>query len=101
MASVPVLDATGTKVGTRDLSAAVFEAPVSVPLMHQVVVARPGEDPPRHALHEDPRRGVGRGPQAMAPEGHRARAAGLEPRSPSGPAAASRTARIRATTTSG
>ena len=39
MASVPVLDEAGKKVGTRDLSAEVFEAPVSVPLMHQVVVA--------------------------------------------------------------
>jgi large subunit ribosomal protein L4 len=39
MASVPVLDEAGKKVGTRDLSADVFEAPVSVPLMHQVVVA--------------------------------------------------------------
>jgi large subunit ribosomal protein L4 len=39
MASVPVLDATGSEVGTRDLSADVFEAEVNVPLMHQVVVA--------------------------------------------------------------
>ena len=29
----------GKKVGTRDLAADIFEAPVSVPLMHQVVVA--------------------------------------------------------------
>jgi large subunit ribosomal protein L4 len=39
MASVPVLDPRGKKVATRDLSADVFEAKVSVPLMHQVVVA--------------------------------------------------------------
>ena len=39
MASVDVLDATGTKAGTRDLPASLFEAPVSVPLMHQVVIA--------------------------------------------------------------
>jgi large subunit ribosomal protein L4 len=39
MASVPVLDPKGKKVETRDLSAAVFESKVSVPLMHQVVVA--------------------------------------------------------------
>lgn len=39
MASVPVLDAKGKKVATRDLPADVFEAKVSVPLMHQVVVA--------------------------------------------------------------
>jgi large subunit ribosomal protein L4 len=39
MATVDVLDATGKKTGTRDLPADVFEAKVSVPLMHQVVVA--------------------------------------------------------------
>jgi large subunit ribosomal protein L4 len=39
MATVPVLDAAGKEVGTRDLSSDVFEARVSVPLMHQVVVA--------------------------------------------------------------
>jgi large subunit ribosomal protein L4 len=39
MASVPVLDAKGKKVETRDLSADVFESKVSVPLMHQVVLA--------------------------------------------------------------
>jgi large subunit ribosomal protein L4 len=38
MASVPVLDVAGKKVGTRDLSS-MFEAEVNVPLMHQVVVA--------------------------------------------------------------
>lgn len=39
MATVDVLSPAGKKVGTRDLSAEVFEAKVSVPLMHQVVVA--------------------------------------------------------------
>jgi large subunit ribosomal protein L4 len=39
MAKVDVLSRAGKKVGTRDLSAAVFESEVSVPLMHQVVVA--------------------------------------------------------------
>jgi large subunit ribosomal protein L4 len=40
MATVDVLSSvTGKKVGTRDLSSEVFEARVSVPLMHQVVVA--------------------------------------------------------------
>jgi len=37
--SVDVLDATGTKTGTRELPASLFEAEVSVSLMHQVVVA--------------------------------------------------------------
>jgi large subunit ribosomal protein L4 len=39
MASIDVLDATGKKSGSRDLPAALFEAAVSVPLMHQVVIA--------------------------------------------------------------
>ena len=39
MATVRVLDASGKEVAKRDLAAAMFEAEVSVPLMHQVVVA--------------------------------------------------------------
>jgi large subunit ribosomal protein L4 len=39
MATVDVLSASGAKVATRDLSPDVFEARVSVPLMHQVVLA--------------------------------------------------------------
>jgi large subunit ribosomal protein L4 len=40
MPKVDVLSSvTGKKVGSRDLPSAVFEAKVSVPLMHQVVVA--------------------------------------------------------------
>jgi large subunit ribosomal protein L4 len=39
MASVEVRSAAGKKVSSRDLPAEIFEAPVNVPLMHQVVVA--------------------------------------------------------------
>jgi large subunit ribosomal protein L4 len=39
MPTVDVLSTSGKKVATRDLSADVFEAKISVPLMHQVVVA--------------------------------------------------------------
>ena len=39
MASVDVLDTAGKKSGSRDLPSSLFEAPVSVSLMHQVVVA--------------------------------------------------------------
>ncbi len=39
MAKVPVLDETGAQVAERELAPHVFEAKVSVPLMHQVVVA--------------------------------------------------------------
>jgi large subunit ribosomal protein L4 len=37
--SIDVLDASGSKTGSRDLPASLFEATVSVSLMHQVVVA--------------------------------------------------------------
>lgn len=39
MATVELHDATGKKVGSRSLPPGVFEAKVSVPLMHQVVIA--------------------------------------------------------------
>src|SRR5207248_1595924 len=39
MAKVPLLDRSGKKVSDRELPAGLFEAPVNVPLMHQVVVA--------------------------------------------------------------
>ncbi len=39
MATVRVLDASGKEVAKRDLPPAMFEAQISVPLMHQVVVA--------------------------------------------------------------
>lgn len=39
MASVPVLDPAGKRIGEHELSGEIFEARVSVPLMHQVVVA--------------------------------------------------------------
>jgi large subunit ribosomal protein L4 len=39
MATIDVLDVQGKKSGSRDLAPDLFEAPVSVPLMHQVVVA--------------------------------------------------------------
>jgi large subunit ribosomal protein L4 len=39
MATIDILDTQGKKSGSRDLAADLFEAPVSVPLMHQVVIA--------------------------------------------------------------
>jgi large subunit ribosomal protein L4 len=39
VASIDIVDATGAKAGSRDLPAEFFEAKVSVPLMHQVVLA--------------------------------------------------------------
>jgi large subunit ribosomal protein L4 len=39
MASIEMRDVAGKKTGSRDLPSAIFESNVSVPLMHQVVVA--------------------------------------------------------------
>ena len=39
MASVPLHDKTGKKVGDHELPSELFEAKVNIPLMHQVVVA--------------------------------------------------------------
>jgi large subunit ribosomal protein L4 len=39
MATIDILDAQGKRSGSRELAAEIFEAPVSVSLMHQVVVA--------------------------------------------------------------
>jgi len=39
MATAPIVDSKGKKVSDRELPAELFEAPVSVPLIHQVVVA--------------------------------------------------------------
>ena len=39
MASIEMRDVAGKKAGSRDLPAEIFESKVSVPLMHQVVVA--------------------------------------------------------------
>lgn len=55
MVSVPVRNELGKEVGTRDLSPEVFEAQVSVPLMHQVVVA--GAAAVRRGTHSTKTRG--------------------------------------------
>ena len=39
VATIDIVNAAGKKSGSRDLPAEIFEAPVNVPLMHQVVVA--------------------------------------------------------------
>jgi large subunit ribosomal protein L4 len=39
MATVEIRDAQGGVVGTRELPAEIFERPINIPLMHQVVVA--------------------------------------------------------------
>jgi large subunit ribosomal protein L4 len=59
MAAIDVFDATGTKAAERELAAEVFEAPVNVPLMHQVVVA--GMASVRAGTHKAKTRGEVRG----------------------------------------
>jgi large subunit ribosomal protein L4 len=55
MASIPVVSAKGTKVADRELASEVFEAKVSIPLMHQVVVA--GAAAVRRGTHATKTRG--------------------------------------------
>ena len=59
MASVQVFDQSGKKLGKQDLAPEVFEAKVSVPLMHQVVVA--GMAAVRRGTHSTKTRGEVRG----------------------------------------
>ena len=59
MATVKVLDQSGKEVAERELAAEVFEAKVSVPLMHQVVVA--GMASIRRGTHSTKTRGEVRG----------------------------------------
>jgi len=59
MATIDILDAAGKKTGSRELDAALFEAPVNVPLMHQVVVA--GLASLRSGTHKAKTRGDVRG----------------------------------------
>jgi len=59
MATVQVLDQTGSEVAIRDLAPELFEATVSVPLMHQVVVA--GMASIRRGTHSTKTRGDVRG----------------------------------------
>jgi large subunit ribosomal protein L4 len=55
MASITVVSAQGTKVSERQLAPEVFEAKVSIPLMHQVVVA--GAAAVRRGTHKVKTRG--------------------------------------------
>ena len=59
MASIPVLSVSGEKLADRDLPSDLFEAKVSVPLMHQVVVA--GLASLRRGTHSTKTRGQVRG----------------------------------------
>ena len=89
MTSIDVLDASGSKTGSRDLPASLFEATVSVSLMHQVVVA--GLAGLRAGTHSTKTRGEVRG---GGKKPWRQKGTGRH----SGSAAASRTDRSRTAT---
>jgi large subunit ribosomal protein L4 len=59
VATIDIVNAAGKKSGSRDLPAAIFEAPVNVPLMHQVVVAAMASQ--RAGTHKAKTRGEVRG----------------------------------------
>ncbi|MEX0834394.1 MAG: 50S ribosomal protein L4 [Actinomycetota bacterium] len=59
MADIQVFDQSGKKLGKQELSSELFEATVSVPLMHQVVVA--GMAAVRRGTHSTKTRGEVRG----------------------------------------
>ncbi len=59
MVSIEMRDGAGKKVGTRDLPAEIFGSAISVPLMHQVVVA--GLAAIRSGTHSTKTRGEVRG----------------------------------------
>ena len=59
MASLDVRDAEGAVIGSRELPAEIFERPINVPLMHQVVVA--GAAAQRAGTHSTKTRGEVRG----------------------------------------
>ena len=59
MPKVDILSVTGKKTGTRDLPPELFEAKISVPLMHQVVLA--GQASLRRGTHSTKTRGDVRG----------------------------------------
>ena len=78
--SVDVVTPAGTKSGTVDLPADVFDVagqhPADPPGRRGPARCRA----PGHAQHQDPRRGPRRWPQAVQAEGHRPRPSGLDPR---------------------
>ena len=80
MSTIDILSPAGDKAGTVELPAEIFDAKVSVPLIHQVVVAQLAAA--RQGTHKTKTRGEvrGGGKQAVPPEGHRPRASGLDPR---------------------
>ncbi|CAM5712088.1 hypothetical protein SANTM175S_10519 [Streptomyces antimycoticus] len=55
MSTIDILSPAGDKAGTVELPAEIFDAQVSIPLIHQVVDHPAGRCPPGHAQDQDPR----------------------------------------------
>ena len=79
MTSLTTKTATGGTGTSVDLPEEIFGIEPNVAVMHQVVTAQLAAKRARHAQHEDPRRSVRWWREAVAPEGHRPRPAGLDP----------------------
>ena len=81
MATIEIKDAKGKKVGSADLADGVFGIEPNTFAMHQVVRSQMAAR--RAGTHQTKTRGDGprRRPQAVAPEGHRPRPSGHDPRS--------------------
>ena len=80
MSTIDILSPAGDKAGTVELPAEIFDAKVSIPLIHQVVVAQLAAA--RQGTHKTktPRRGPWWWQEAVPPEGHRPRPPGFDPR---------------------
>lgn len=100
MSTIDILSPAGDKAGTVELPAEIFGAKVSVPLIHQVVVAQLAAA--RQGTHKTKTRGEVRGggkkPYRQKGTG---RAVRVRPAPRSSPVVASSTARSRVTTRSG
>ncbi len=99
MPQTKIINAKGKEAGSVELADSLFGAPVNEALIHQAVVATAGAGSPGYGRHADARHGRRRRPQAVAPEGHRPRAAGEPNVRRIGAAAAWSSGRTRATTT--
>ena len=80
VSTVDVMTPDGTKSGTVELPAEIFDVQVNIPLIHQVVVGQLAAARQGTRIDQDARRGRRRWPQAVPPEGHRTRPPGLDPR---------------------
>ena len=79
-AKAPLLDAAGKAAKQVSLDEAVFAAEVKPHLVHEAVRAELNAQSRRHPRSEEPRPRLRRPREAVAPEGHRPRTRGHDPR---------------------